>query len=58
MHHQEVVGEHDFDNKDHSLRKQAGLSLSREKTYVKYMTGERQSYRYPDNEKHSCEGKG
>ncbi len=52
------MGEPDLDRKDHSLRKQEGLRLSLEMIGVGYVSEESQSFRYPDNEKHSLEGKG
>jgi hypothetical protein len=58
MQNQQVVGEPDLDSKDHYLRKQEGLRISLEKIYVGYVIGERQNFRYPDNEKHSLEGNG
>ena len=51
MQNQQVVGEPDLDSKDHSLKKQEGLRLSLEKTYVGYVLGESQNFRHPDNEK-------
>jgi hypothetical protein len=58
MQNQHVEGEPDLDSKDLYLRKQEGLRLLLEKTYVGYVIGESQNFRYPDNEKHSLEGKG
>jgi hypothetical protein len=58
MQNQQVLGEPDLDSKDHYLRKQEGLRISLYKIDIGYIIEESQNFRYPDNEKHSLEGKG